>query len=131
MSEEQVLNMPGDLRGMVMASAHLASQSMGQGNNSNMLPPNAGQQGGGMHPEMMMNMGMMPGGMQGGMPNMQANMPQNMGPGGDLNPVGGQAMIMPNMGGDEGQGPMTGMEYSGGIGMDYTQVSYYFPLQSR
>ena len=123
--------MPSEFRGMAMTGAHLASQSMGQGNNPNMMPPNAGQQGGGMHPEMMMNMGMMAGGMQGGMPNMHANMPQNMGPGGDLNPVGGQAMMMPNMGGDEGQGQMTGMEYSGSMGMDYTQVSYRLSLQSR
>lgn len=129
-----MLNMPGDLRGMVMASAHLASQSMGQGNNPNMLPPNVPQGGGGMHPEMMMNMNMMPGGMQGSMPpTMPAAMQGNManmgggpGPGGvgDMNPAG-QQMMMQNMGGDDGSSQMSGMEYSGGMGMDYMQVRLF------
>ena len=100
MTEEQVLNMPSDLRGMVMMSSTLAAGNMG-----NMNAPNMMQNTGGMHPDMMMNMGMM-GNMPGG-PDMSA----------------GQQNMMQNMEPDMGQsGMMQGMDFQGGNmnqGMDY------------
>lgn len=109
--------MPGDLRGMVMSSAHVASMNAG---NPNMLPnaPVGGATGpGGMHPEMMMNMGMM-GSMGGG-----------SGMGGDVN-TAGQGMMMSGISGDGdaantmgagagGHNMMQGMEYPSGMGMDF------------
>ncbi|KAG8822293.1 cleavage polyadenylation factor subunit fip1 [Serendipita sp. 401] len=107
MSEEQVLNMPSDLRGMVMMSAHVAASNAGANQGPNMMQ-NSG--GGGMHPEMMMNMGMMgkmPGGMGQGAPGEMG------GP--------GQQMMMHNM---EGDGSMQAMDYQGGamnMGGDFMQ----------
>jgi hypothetical protein len=117
MSEEQVLNLPNDLRGMVMMGTHMASNAMGnQGGGANIMgnPP-----GGGMHPDMMMNMGMM------------GNIPGSMGPSGSADrSAGGQQVMVQGM--NEAEGPpigpnmMQGMEYPNnamGIGMEYMQVS--------
>lgn len=112
MSEEQVLNLPNDLRGMVMMGSNMAANAMGnQGPGANMM---ANPGGGGMHPDMMNNMGMM------------GNMPP--GPGG-MNAPGPQMMMQ---GMNEGEGPsagpnmMQGMEYPnnpmGNMGMEYMQV---------
>lgn len=114
MSEEQVLNLPSELRGMVMMSSNVAANSMDQTGGPNMMG------GGAMHPDMMMNMGMMG--------NMPGGMSGNVGP--DMG-MGGQQMIMQGMG--EGDGPagvpgmMPGMDFPGGNGMqggmDFMQVS--------
>lgn len=120
MSEEQVLNLPSDLRGMVMMSSNVAANSMGQPGGPNMM----GGTGGAMHPEMIMNMGMMG--------NMPGNMPGNVGP--EIG-LGGQQMMMQGMGEAEGPtgvpGMMPGMDYpsGGGMpgGMDYMQVSELTP----
>ncbi|KIM32281.1 hypothetical protein M408DRAFT_216256 [Serendipita vermifera MAFF 305830] len=116
MSEEQVLNLPNDLRGMVMMGSHMAANTMGNQNQGANMMGNAG--GGGMHPDMMNTMGMM------------GNMPAGMGPNGPtgMNAPGPQ-MMMQGMNEGEGApvGPnmMQGMEYPnnpmGNMGMDYLQ----------
>lgn len=101
-----------------MMGTNIATNAMGnQGGGPNMMG-NAG--GGGMHPEMMNNMGMM------------GNMPGGMGPAGPsgMNAPGPQMMMQ---GMNEGEGPpigpnmMQGMEYPnsgmGNMGMEYMQVS--------
>lgn len=115
-----MLNLPNDLRGMVMVGTNMASNAMGnQGGGPNVM----GNPGGaGMHPDMMMNMGMM------------GNMPGGMGPSGPIerNP-GGQQVMMQGMNETEGPtvGPnmMQGMEYPNnamGMGVEYMQVSETF-----
>ncbi|KAG8833675.1 cleavage polyadenylation factor subunit fip1 [Serendipita sp. 399] len=107
MSEEQVLNMPGELRGLVVMSAHVAANNAGGNQGPNMMQ----NPGGGMHPDMMMNMGMM------------GKMPGGMGQGGNEMGGPGQQMMMHNMDGDTA---MQAMDYQGGpmnMGGDFMQES--------
>lgn len=109
MTEEQVLNMPSDLRGMVMMSSNLAANNMGNMNAPNMMP-----NPGGMHPDMMMNMGMM------------GNMPG----GPDMSAAGQQGMMQPMEPDMSQSGMMQGMDFQGGNmnqGMDYQEST---PVQA-
>lgn len=118
MSEEQVSNLPNDIRGMVMMSSHMAAQSMGTAG-----PPNMMGGGNSMHPDMMMNMGMMS--------NMGGPMQQpGVGPGVDMSGNSAQMMMqgmVENEGPAMGGAPMMqGLEYQTGqpmgMGQEYIQV---------